>query len=261
MDPEDFENLTLPPGEPDTDSAFEVDGQEPEVDQDDDELVTDPVGEPDEQEPEVEAVRQQSRSNSANDRIRKAVAEKKEAQAKADRLQNEMMELLKGSAFRQHAAPPPIDPSIERMKLEQMSDYDRYEYLRSKDKSEMQSQLAQISLQLQNQNDKSAFDALAAADPNAKRFASQVETRFQQLLSAGKPQTRDAILKYLIGDAILNKGSKTLAKAKAQGAANIRRQETRPTNVRSNVSDKQAASADDAAIARLKRFHDQGGYL
>jgi len=252
MADEDFE---LPPDEPNT--AIEVEGDEPEVDETDDELVTDPVGEPDtEAAPPLDQVaRQPSRASEA---VRRAKAEAKAAREERDRLQREMMDLLRE---RQAPQPPHVDPEMERQRLEVMSDGDRYEYLRQKDKAEMSAQLQRISLQLEVQNDASVFKAVVAGRPEFKRFEGQVEERFQALMAAGKPQSREAILKYLIGETIYQKGGKALAKAREIGAENIRRQQTRPTNSRSNVSGNDSADTYSAAEARLKRFHDQGGFL
>ena len=252
MADEDFE---LPPDEPNT--AVEVEGDEPEVDETDDELVTDPVGEPDtEAAPPLDQVaRQPSRATEA---VRRAKAEAKAAREERDRIQREMLDLLKGQQTRQE---PRYDVEAERRQLELMSDGERYEYFHQKDKAEMSAQLQRLSLQLEVQNDASAFKATIASRPEFRRFEGQVEERFQALLSAGKPQPREAILDYLIGKAVREKGGKVLARAKETGAENIRRQQTRPTNSRSNVSGNDSVDSHSAAEARLKRFHDQGGFL
>ena len=251
MTDEDFE---LPPDEPET--ALEVEGDEPEIDETDDELVTDPAGEPDTgAAPPIEQVAQ--RPSRASEAVRRAKAEAKTAREERDRIQREMLDLLKGQQTQQRAP----DPEVEQRRLELMSDGERYEYLRQKDKAEMSAQLQRISLQLEVQNDASVFKAMISGRPEFKRFEGQVEERFQALMAAGKPQSREAILKYLIGETIYQKGGKALAKARETGAENIRRQQTRPTNSRSNVSGNESRDSYDAAEARLKRFHDQGGFL
>jgi hypothetical protein len=222
MADEDFE---LPPDEPNT--AAEVEGDEPEVDETDDELVTDPVGEPDEGQDELPLAAQQQRPSRATEAVRQAKARAKAAEAERDRLQKEMMDLLRE---RQAPQAPRVDPEMERQRLELMSDGERYEYLRQKDRRELEGQLQRISLQLEVQNDAAAFNAMMAARPEFKRFAGQVEELFQALLSAGRPQPREAILDNVIGKAVREKGSKVLAKARETGAENIRRQQTRPTN-------------------------------
>lgn len=256
MAEEDFE---LPVDPPET--ALEVEGVEPEIDEEDDELVTDPSGEPEalaDGQP-AQAAPQQSK---ANERVRRALAEAKEAKQQRDAVQREMMELLRGQVSRQQA-PAPVDPAIERQKLDLMTEEERIEYRLNKAMAPLQAQLAQLSLQNEVSSDRAQFSSLVSTRPEFKRFESKVEERFQQLLQAGKAQSRESILKYLIGETVFAKGGKALSAARATGQENISRATTRPASGRSNVSGSEGSSQNEfaAAEARLKRLHDQGGFL
>ena len=223
-------------------------GLEPEVDLEDDEQVTDPVGEPDVQ------AQQPQRSHSPSDRVRRAVNEAKEAKEEIARVRHEMQELLG------RVSQPREDPDIERRRLENMSDYERNDYLREKDKNEFRVQLAQIKFEQEVEKDGREFDKFSSSLPQQfKKYSHQVEERFSELLKQGRAQPRKAILEKLIGEQVLAKGGKALASAVKEGQENIRRQTTRPTNARSTVSGD--ASPRNGASERLKRYHDQGGFL
>lgn len=254
---EEFE--TLPVDEPET--AIEVEGVEPEIDEEDDETSFDPAGEPDEEAAALGTPAQAAQPNRANDAIRAAKARAKAAEAKAESVQREMMELLRGQVSRQNA-PAPIDPAIERQRLELMSEDERTEYRVNKALAPLQAQLAQLSLQNEISNDRAQFSALVNGRPELKKYEGKVEERFQQLIKAGSGQSRESILKYILGEVALTKGGKAMAAARATGAENIRRQQTRPTSARSNVSDSDGHRDDSAAAEeRLRRYFDGGGSL
>lgn len=242
---------------PDTD--LDDTGTEPAIDETEDELIEGQVSEPELGAPPVEQTAQQTRTNA---RIRAALAEKKEAQAKAEALQAQVMELLKGS-MAQRNAPPPVDPAVEQQRLDMMSESERIAYHVGKLLSPMQEQLAKLNVQSQVTEDRAKFAAMMSGRPDLKRFEGKVETMFGELLAKGQGQSRESILKHLIGEAILTKGAKALSTARATGQENISRQTTRPTSGRSNVSGTEGRSSDgfDGALERLKRFHDGGGYI
>jgi hypothetical protein len=252
-----MENDDIPAVPEDADiPALEIDAEEPEIDTEDDEAITDPVGEPDE-EPAIEA--RQAKPDRANQRVRQALAEAKEAKAEAARIQREMMELLKEQTRKPVA---PIDPRVEQERLEMMTESERVAYQVNKYLAPVQAELQQLRLQSEVTNDRAAFNSALVQRPEFKKFESAVEERFQALLKKGQPQPRQAILEKIIGETVFKKGGKALAKAREAGAENIRRETTRPPNSRSNVSS-DGGRADDfaAAEARLRRHFENGGTL
>jgi hypothetical protein len=239
--------------EPEELDSLISDGDEPEVDPDDDELVTDPVGEPDSQDAAPKEEKQISKASQA---VMRAKAEAKTEREKAERLQQEMMNLLRERNSPQAQRGP--DPEAERRYLENLSDSERIEYRLKQMENSFNTRLQQTALQAEIAQDKMTFASTVAARPEAKRYEAKVEERFQEYLRAGAPQTRQSILEKLIGEVWLKQGTKALSKARATGEANIRRETTRPASSRSNVSSEGAAS-DGGAEARLRKYFESGG--
>jgi hypothetical protein len=189
----------------------------------------------------------------------RAKAEAKTEREKAERLQNEMMNLLRERNAPQ--APRGPDPEAERRYLENLSDAERMEYRLKQMENNFTNQLRQTALQAEIAQDKMSFSSELAGRPELKRFEAKVEERFSEYVRMGSPQTRKSILAKLIGDTILEKGPKALSKARQSGEANIRRETTRPASARSNVSGSASADNPDAAEARIRKYLEQGGQL
>ena len=258
MADDDFE-LPVEPAE----TATEVEGEEPELDTEDDEGVTDPTGEPDVQDPEASALRPAQQGKPISPASRAVMRAKAEAKAERERnatLQQEMMAML-----RERHSPPPaqVDPRIEQERVALMNDREYADYRLTKLEAAMVAREQKLSLQMEVQNDKAAFQALVAADTRFKPYVGKVEDRLQALMKAGTPQTRESILKFVIGEAVVTKGAKALGKARETGQANIARETTRPSSARSNVSGDEARSGGDfdAAAKRLERYFAQGGSI
>ena len=242
--------------EPEELDSLLSDGGEPEVDQDDDELVTDPVGEPDSQDAAPKEEKQISKASQA---VMRAKAEAKAEREKADRLQNEMMNLLRERNAVQ--APRGPDPEAERRYLENLSDAERMEYRLKQMENNFTNQLRQTALQAEIAQDRMSFSSEMASRPELKRFEVKVEERFAEYVRMGSPQTRKSILAKLIGDTILEKGPKALSKARQSGEANIRRETTRPASARSNVSAGSSAGDLSDVEARIRKHIEQNGGL
>jgi hypothetical protein len=250
------DEFELPPDEPE--DALAVEGDEPEVDETDDELVTDPVGEPEEEPIQQQGQIAERPISKASQAVMRAKAEAKAAKEERDKLQKEMMDMLRGQQQR------PVyqeDPRIEAQRVAQLPYEEQVEYRFNKLQREQQAQMGKLSLQLEMMNDKNSFDAHIAARPEFKRFAGKVEDRFHQLAQAGTPQTRKAILRYMIGEMIDEQGPKALKKAREEGAERIRGQRTQPTNLRSNVSNTTEDSEFAAAERRLRQHVERGGFI
>ena len=255
MADDDFE-LPVEPAE----TATEVEGEEPELDNEDDEGVTDPTGEPDVQDPEALERAPAKQISPASRAVMRAKAEAKAERERNATLQQEMMAML-----RERHSPPPaqVDPRIEQERVALMNDREYADYRLTKLEAAMVAREQKLSLQMEVQNDKAAFQALVAADTRFKPYVGKVEDRFQALMKAGTPQTRESILKFVIGEAVVTKGAKALGKARETGQANIARETTRPSSARSNVSGDEARSGNDfdAAAKRLERYFAQGGSI
>jgi hypothetical protein len=250
---------------------FEMPPEDPEIllpdaeeaDPEDDENITDPAGEEeggeDDDEPLLEA-REERKGRSASERVRESVARAKAAEEKAERLQTELMEMLRGQ--RQAPAQQYESPQVRAERLSLMTPDEKIEFLLNEQKADFNMRLQQIALQQEISKDERQFNRLLADRPEFKKYADQVEKRFDDFVRKGNPQSRESLLKQILGDLVLTKGAAALKAAKARGEENVRRQQTRPSNARSNVSSN-TGTRDPAAAAeaRLRAMAERGEYL
>ena len=250
---------------------FEMPPEDPEIllpdaeeaDPEDDEDITDPAGEEEggeeDGEPLLEA-REERKGRSASERVRESVARAKAAEEKAERLQTELMEMLRGQ--RQAPAQQHESPQVRAERLSLMTPDEKIEFLLNEQKADFNMRLQQIALQQEISKDERQFNRLLADRPEFKKYADQVEKRFDDFVRKGNPQSRESLLKQILGDLVLTKGAAALKAAKARGEENVRRQQTRLSNARSNVSSN-TGTRDPAAAAeaRLRAMAERGEYL
>lgn len=246
----EFLDDELPPVEPEE----EIEGDESEIDEEEVEAEGEQAATAESQ-PQAEA--QKPAKGSPSYRVQQAVNAAREAKREAEEAKREIARLLQ-----ERQAPRQPDPEEERRRLDMMSDAERFEYLLNKQNAAFQTQLQRLSLQVETQTDQAQFQSRVAADPDLKKYAPEVERRFGELMAQGRPQTRESILKYLLGEALLTKRSSALPKARKAGEENIRRAQTRPSSPRSNVSGEMGGRDEaDAAYERLVRYAERGGTL
>ena len=74
------------------------------------------------------------------------------------------------------------------------------------------------------------------ADPRFKKYAGEVERAYQQLRSQGTQISRVAVLDYLMGKALREKGEVAAAKQRKEGASRVASRRGAPASTRSNVA-------------------------
>ena len=232
---------------PPNDDGGDPDGGDdriPEPDLDDDETVTDPVGETDEgdddepeddeDEPDVVAAGEPERPTRGNRQVgelRRVARERAEENARLTREMAEMRGRLDQLA-RQPAAPVETAAQrAERMAL--MSPEERAMEMVNESLARHGQQQAQLTNQLLDQSDRSAFEARAAATPLLKKLQSEVERTRQTIMQRdGTIISRMDVATYLIGQKVLQQQGK----GKPAAQARRRQQQARPTNSRGDVT-------------------------
>jgi hypothetical protein len=142
-----------------------------------------------------------------------------------------------------------------------MSPDERANYHIQKVRYEAQTEIRNLALRMEISADKTEFASFLSANPEYKKFEAEVEKIFQAQLGRGQPQTRQTIFDYTLGKAMREKRAALLPKARKAGEDNIRRQQTRPSNPRGNVSGGSSRSEADAAYERLVKYAERGGTL
>lgn len=227
---------------------------EPELDTEDDEEVLDPVGEPeDEEDDEVDAApakpaKEAREPESRRDRrIQRLEEERKRAVEDAERARRELAEAQRRL--------PVEDPRIEQERLALMSPEDRMQYNLDKALRDNQRQTQQVLFQMQQQNDKAAFDLKVKDDPVYRRFAPDVEREYQKVISQGRYAPREDILKYLVGQRALEKRGQPNPKA----ALSRKRNEAKPVNAKGDAPRRSGKFDLSTPEGRVAAFEAQYG--
>jgi hypothetical protein len=253
--------LFAPPdesGTPDTDERI----PEPEVD--DDETATDPVDETegdddaddegDDDRPDEggdEPPERQSRGSRQFAELRKTARKRAEENAKLTRDLAEMRGRL-DQISRQPTAP--VETAAQRAeRLALMSPEERAMEMVNESLQRHERQQAQLTNQLLDQSDRTAFEAQAASQPLLRKLAGEVERTRQTIMQRdGTIVSRMDVATYLIGQRVLQQQGK----GKPAAQARRRQQQARPTQARGDVSNprRERRNADPVAA-----FEDKFG--
>lgn len=145
----------------------------------------------------------------ASKAIQELKRERNEERDRAKQLQDQLQSIL----TRQADQVSQQNGQSEQQKLQEMEPHDRVAYLANKQAEALQGQIAKLQFQVQDTQDQARFQAKAAADPLYGKYVDKVEQKLQEMQSQGVTTTRDAILKYYVGEDLL---------AKREGAGGIR---------------------------------------
>jgi len=232
---------TFAPPDPPTDP---IDDVIPEPNLDDDETVTDPTDEPvdepeDDEDPDVdpdvepapEPAARQSRGDRQVGELRRVARERAEENARLTREIAEMRGRL-DQISRQPAAPLET-PAQRAERLALMSPEERAMEMVNESLQRHERQQAQITAQLLDQSDRSAYDARAAEQPLLRKIAPEVERMRREINQRdGTAISRLDVATYLIGQKVLQQQGK----GKPAARARRQQQQARPANGRGDVA-------------------------
>jgi hypothetical protein len=228
------------------------------VDLTDDEEVGDPVDEPDEDTAEdddpdgtsdtegVEAAPERQQPSRRERQVAELRRAKQELAERNATLTRQLDELRRN--------PPQVqqqeDPRAEADRLALMSPEERIQYTVEKSLQRHTQQQQLVTNQLLDQSDRVAFEAHAAANPVAKKLASEVERRLAELRSRGQNLPRDVVYTYILGE----KARAQLGQRKG-AAQRQQRQQARPANGRGDTGgDRRTRVRGDDLAALEKRL-------
>ena len=234
--PRDPQDLELPdeiegqPEEDDAEDALQADGQEGDEGADGD----DADREEDEGEREESVDAPPRRQSRADRRVQTALTQAREARAQSQRLEEEMARLR---AERQQAPQlsPEDEAAQERERLAIMTPEERTEYRLAKAERNTQRTLQNMQMQHQDALDKASYDAKATMDPRYKRYAPEVDKRLRDLRAQGQNVSRDALLKFILGEKLLERDAGATAKQKTAAGKRVANQAAPRMNGRTDV--------------------------
>jgi len=201
---------------------------------------------------EVREEPQQDRVLSRGERrFQRLANETREANTRAERLEREVQE-MRAERQRQTAQTQEREPSAEEMSL--WSTDQIVQYRLDKATGKFNQTLQQMQFQNQESSDKTSFQSLCATDARAKKYADEVETRLLELRRQGQNAQREVILKYLLGEKLLQQSAKATSQQRKQGEQRIARQ--RGSNPPPRSDTRAGRQAETEAEKRAKRLEN-----
>jgi translation initiation factor IF-2 len=229
------------------------DGDEPEADE-----------EEAEGEDEVEA-RPAPRRGGGSATVRAQRRRAQEAEARTAALEREVAEL------RQIASRPAVDPAAAARaeqewlaQLDMMTPAQAAQAVLERSRRENQQQLNMLHFQTTDRLDKQAYDATARTSKVHQQYRSQVEQVLASERAQGRNPDREIILKYLVGNDVLERGARAAPAQRSAAARRVNGQRTQPTGARGNVAPagrRPAPGTPEHDDMLVEEFFSRGGRL
>lgn len=166
-------------------------------------------------------------------RIAKLATEAREAREAANRISAQFQE-LQAQVIRQQGAPARIDPREEQERLAQMDPEQRTAYLLEQSDRKHQQQLGQMQFNMNDNLDRTEFNARVATDPRAARYKDEVEKALSAARQQGINPKRETLFYYLLGQKVANNQAKK--QQASAGQKRVAAATTRPTNTSGDVA-------------------------
>jgi hypothetical protein len=253
---------------PDT-PADPEDERIPEPDLDDDETVTDPVGETDEGDDETddegedddaaaaaggdEPPARQTRGDRQVGELRRVARERDEQNAQLTREMAEMRGRL--DALSRQPAAPVETPAQRAERMALMSPEERAMEMVNEILQRHERNQAQITNQLLDQSDRTAFESRATETPLLRKLAPEVEKVRREIMQRdGSIISRMDVATYIIGQRVLQQQGK----GKPGAQTRRRQQQARPANGRGDVASprRERGRSGDAVADFENKFGD-----
>lgn len=206
-----------------------------------------------EQRPEGVAAKPRSAATIAVQEAKRAA---KAAREEAESTRRELAELRAAQQGRQTAEQQRLE--AERISL--MPPEEKYEYLLKAQETRFEARFGALQFQQGDSGDRVAFQSLCARNSDQGKALSsvsdEVERRLTELRRNGGNTSREVLAKYILGERAYERAGRVKAKQEKKGAANIQRQQGKPSGGRSDVQGGQRKGGDDRA-ARAARLADQ----
>jgi hypothetical protein len=222
--------------EDEQEQSDEVSGTIPETTPGQDEEQTDSAAGAEEQ------VRDEPRQVSRAERRFQALANQaKAADERAAKMERELQE-FRAERQRHQSQVQEKEPTQEEMSM--WSTDQVVQYRLDKATSKFNQTLSQMQFQALEATDKSSYDSLCATDARAKKYSAEVEQKLTDLRMQGQNAPRAQVLRWLIGDKLLNQAPKDVEKQRKRGAENIVRQRGSQPAPRSDQTSTRGAKSE-----------------
>jgi len=226
LGPEDADTQVDEDGQADADEAGgDADGDEQE-------------GEGEEAEDEI-AAEPAPRRGGGSETIRAQRRRAQEAEERATRLERELAE---ARGFQNGVQARQVDPQAAARaeqefyaSLELMQPAQAYQAIVARERQLVGAHLQQVEFRSNDRADKQAYDIAARSSRVHQQYRSQVEQTLAAERAQGRNPDREVILKYLVGNDVLDRANRA-APAQRNGAARrVAAQQSRPTGARGDA--------------------------
>ena len=205
-------------------------GQEPEP-QPPEEPEEQPLAAQEQPETTVPPVRQPSRSESRIRTLTEQVRDRDQRMADLNRRLDELTRQV------QQPRAPVEAPEQRAQRLALMTPEERMQETLREATTSFNQQLQTMQVQQLESSDRTAFQMKAANDPLYAKYAPKVEAKLAEIRTKGGNAEREVLLKFLIGEAALERrGSKEGKREVRQAQQRVKRATTRPPNSGSDTA-------------------------
>lgn len=116
-----------------------------------------------------------------------------------------------------------------------------------------QREMLAMRFQMQDNSDKTAFEAKAAVDKRYTKWKPEVERELQALRNQGQNIEREKLMYYLIGKNAVENGQAVVAQQRTEARQRVQRQAVQPSNSGSDIQ----ASRRERTSSLEKRLENQ----
>lgn len=202
----------------------------------------------DEGDEEPEPRRGQSRGRRQYADLRRS---RREAVERARQLELEIAELRRAGGGSRGNEPDPV--AVRNARLAAMEPEERTQYMINELAQNFQGQLNAQAFRDQDARDRDAYNERAKKDKSYRLHREEVEHRLAVLRKQGQNVPRETILKFLLGERVLQgRGSKMAKKQRTEAARRVGNERVRPVNSRGERGGSRGGSKSAALEERLK---------
>lgn len=115
-----------------------------------------------------------------------------------------------------------------------------------------------MQIQMADQTDRAAYQAKATSDKRFAKYEGEVEQRLAELRRQGQNVSREALLKFIIGEKVLGNPAERVRARRQDAQRRVDNQRTRPQNTRGDQegANQRRQSGDSEREARRKRLEN-----
>lgn len=176
------------------------------------------------------------------------------AKAESERAANLDKELAVERARREmleRQMAPKEDPREEEERMAMLTPEERMSYSLTKAEKKFEHQVMLMRFESADKQDLADYKMKAAQDPRYGKYADKVEQRLQELRKTGQNVSRELLLRFEIGEAVLNSKAKTAAQV-TKAKENVDRQKAAPVAAKGDQKSGAKPSDRDALRKRLE---------